>query len=416
MTNFISEFIDRGYLYQCTNLELLKEKAGKEVIAAYIGFDITAPSLHVGHLTQIMILRLLQQSGHKPIILVGGATTKIGDPTGKDEMRKVLTDEQLNTNMEGIKKCLAKFINFGKGKNDAVIVNNADWLEKIGYIEFLRDYGKYFSVNRMLGMDSVKNRLDRQQNLTFLEFNYSLLQAFDFYHLNKNHDCTLQIGGSDQWGNIISGVDFIRRLKDDPSHKEVIGLTTPLLTTSSGVKMGKTVGGAVWIDENQCSPYEYFQFWRNTEDPDVIKFAKLYTEYPEAQMQEFIALTHKDINQAKKQLAHHLTALCHGKEAADEARESARQIFELGGLTSALPEITINKEELESGVKIIHLLVRAELATSNSEARKLIRGGGAKLNDNKITEEDLLLNTAHFKDNKLKLSAGKKKHAMIVLT
>ena len=289
---FIEEFKKNGYFYQCTNIEALEKKMAQEKIVAYVGFDCTAESLHVGNLMQIMILRLLQNHGHKPIILIGGGTTKIGDPTGKEEARKYLTDENISKNMTGIKKSLSKFIRFGDGASDAIMLNNADWLDQIGYIEFLREYGRNFSVNRMLTMDSVKTRLEREQSLSFLEFNYMLLQAFDFYHLNKTQNCSLQLGGSDQWGNIVTGVELIRKM----GKKESFGLTTPLLTTSSGAKMGKSISGAVWINEEHLSSYDYYQYWRNTEDADVNKFAKLYCEFTVQEEEEFESLINKNIN------------------------------------------------------------------------------------------------------------------------
>jgi tyrosyl-tRNA synthetase len=408
--NFLSEFQDRGYFYQCTNLEALMELTSKQKIAAYIGFDCTAKSLHVGNLMQVMILRLLQKHGHKPIIIVGGTTTKIGDPTGKDEMRKMLSDEDIAENMQGIKECLAKFIRFGDGPSDAIMVNNSDWLERLNYIDYLRDFGRLISVNRMLSQDSVKNRLDREQNLTFLEFNYMLFQAYDYYHLNKHHHCMIQIGGSDQWGNIISGVDLIKKA----SGREAYGLTTPLLTTSSGVKMGKSVGGAVWIHENMLSPYEYFQYWRNIEDLDVVKFSKLFAEYNDEEQREFDSLTTHNINEAKKALAHRLTELCHSKEAADEALITAVKVFEQGGAAEGLPEYFIEADILSQGITAYELFTLADLSESKSEARKLIRGGGAKVNDKKIEDENhIFLSKDLTSEGYLKLSAGKKRHILV---
>ncbi|MCC2647148.1 MAG: tyrosyl-tRNA synthetase [Rickettsiaceae bacterium] len=410
--SFIKEFQDRGYFYQCTNLEALSEISSKQNITAYIGFDCTARSLHVGNLMQIMILRLLQRYGHKPIIIIGDTTTKIGDPTGKDEMRKILSDEDLKLNMQGIKECLAKFIKFGDGPSDAIMLTNSDWLEKLNYIDFLRNFGRLISVNRMLSQESVKFRLEREQNLSFLEFNYMLFQGYDFYHLNKYYNCALQIGGSDQWGNIISGVELTRKA----SNKEVFGLTTPLLTTSSGMKMGKSVGGAVWIHENMLSPYEYFQYWRNIEDPDVIKFSKLFAEYNDVEQQEFNLLAEQNINEAKKQLAHRLTGLCHGMSAADEARETAIRVFEQGGTSDGLPEHIINRSMLEKGITAYELFAEAGLSESKSEARKLIRGGGAKINDIKIEDENQLITSKNLNsEGGIKLSAGKKRHILVKL-
>jgi tyrosyl-tRNA synthetase len=408
--SFIKEFQDRGYFYQCTNLETLSALSSNQKIAAYIGFDCTARSLHVGNLMQVMILRLLQKHGHKPIVIIGGTTTKIGDPTGKDEMRKMLTDADIAANMQGIKECLAKFIKFGDGPSDAIIINNSDWLEKLKYVDFLRDFGRLISVNKMLTQDSVKLRLEREQNLTFLEFNYMLFQAYDFYHLNKHYNCVLQIGGSDQWGNIISGVELTRKT----SNKEVFGLTTPLLTTSSGTKMGKSVGGAVWIHEQMLSPYEYFQYWRNIEDPDVVKFSKLFAEYCENEQAEFNSLAQKNINEAKKRLAHRLTELCHGIEAAEEALSTAIRVFEQGEISDGLPEHLIENILLVNGIAAYELIALTGLSDSKSEARKLIRGGGAKINDAKIEDENLLITTQYLSDEgSIKLSAGKKRHILV---
>ncbi len=407
--SFIDEFTARGYFYQATNLEALKELTAKKKIAAYIGFDCTAKSLHVGNLMQIMILRLFQQHGHKPIVIVGGATSKIGDPTGKDEARQVLTDEKLQENINGIIKSLSKFIKFGTGPSDAIMLNNNDWLSKMGYIEFLSNYGRLFSVNKMLTMDSVKSRLEREQPLTFLEFNYMLLQSYDFYHLNKSHDCLLQLGGSDQWGNIISGVDLVHKA----SGREVFGLTTPLLTTSSGAKMGKSVSGAVWINEDMLSPYDYFQYWRNIEDPDVVRFAKLYSEWNVAELEEFAKAAENNINEAKKTLAHRVTALCHGQEAADSALETARMVFESGGIGGDIPVYNMAASILEAGIPCYELFFTAGLSESKSEARKLIRGGGARVNDMKIEDENLLIGSSHILENGIKLSSGKKRHVLV---
>lgn len=408
---FIDEFQSRGYYYQATNLEGLKEATTKGKIGAYIGFDATAKSLHVGNLMQIMILRLLQKHGHKPIVLVGGATSKIGDPTGKDEMRKVLSAEDLQSNIDGIKHSLSKFITFGDGPSDAVLVNNDEWLSKIGYVDFLREVGRLVSVNKMLTMDSVKNRLDRQQHLTFLEFNYMLMQGYDFMHLSKAFNCQLQMGGSDQWGNIISGVDLVHKALG----KEVFGMTTPLLTTSSGVKMGKSVGGAVWLNESMLSPYEYFQYWRNTEDADVVRFAKLYSEWDESVIDAFEAKSKENINEAKKQLALRLTSMCHGEEAAHSALETSKAVFESGSVGADIPTYDIKKSDLESGINAFELFFDSNLASSKSESRKLIRGGGARINDEKISDENLSVDLSFFSEDfdGIKLSAGKKKHLLV---
>ncbi len=407
--SFLEEFKKRGYFHQCTGEEGLGTKINKGQIVAYVGFDCTARSLHVGNLMQIMILRLLQQHGHKPIILIGGATTKIGDPTGKEEARRFLSEEDIAANIAGIKKSLSKFIKFGDGKSDAIMVNNSDWLESIGYIEFLRDVGKNVSVNRMLTMDSVRTRLEREQSLTFLEFNYMLLQAYDFYHLSKTHNCSLQLGGSDQWGNIVMGVDLARKL----GGKEVFGLTTPLLTTSSGAKMGKSVGGAVWINEEQLSPYDYYQYWRNTEDADVVKFAKLYTEYGDEEIAEFAKLANENINEAKKQLAFRVTELCHGKENAEIAHKTAIDIFEKGASNKDMPSIAVKAVDLEAGIFCYDLLLQAGMVNSKGEARRLIRGRGTKINDAAVEDENLKIDNSYIQDGAIKLSAGKKKHILI---
>lgn len=407
--SFITEFQKRGFFYQSTDLEALKKLTDSKKIAAYIGFDCTAKSLHVGNLMQIMILRLLQQHGHKPIVLVGGGTTRIGDPTGKDEMRKMLTDEQIQDNINGIVKSLSKFIKFGDGPSDAILLNNRDWLENIKYIDFLSNFGRLLSVNRMLSMDAAKSRLDREQSLTFLEFNYMILQGYDFYHLNKTHDCMLQLGGSDQWGNIIMGVDLVHKA----SGKQVFGLTTPLLTTSSGIKMGKSVSGAIWINEDQLSPYDYFQYWRNIEDPDVVRFALLYSEWNDDEMEAFKALSESNINQAKKDLAYRLTLMCHGKDAADSALETARVVFESGGIGEDVPVYEISQKDLEQGISAFELFFNAGLSDSKSEARKLIRGGGARINDIKIEDENMLVSNANLVDGSIKLASGKKRFVVV---
>lgn len=413
---FIDEFKSRGYFYQCTDLEELKTLSNKEPIGFYVGFDCTAESLHVGNLMQIMILRLVQKYGHKPIVIVGGSTTKIGDPSGKDETRKMLSDEDIDRNIEGIKRSLSKFIKFGDGKSDAIMLNNSKWLENLGYIEFLRNYGREFSVNRMLSMDSVKSRLDREQNLTFLEFNYMLLQAYDFMYLAQHHDCAVQLGGSDQWGNIVMGADLIRRKIGKPA----FGLTTPLLTTSSGAKMGKSASGAVWINEDKLRPYDYYQYWRNTEDDDVIKFSKLYAEFDNDSQAKFDDLVKENINEAKKQLALRLTELCHGKQAAIDAGETARKVFEEGAIGDDLESFVVDVRELENGISITDLFCNSGLSESKSEAKKLIRGGGARINNEKIEDENLFVNSSFmqvspFDDGEkyIKLSAGKKRHILV---
>lgn len=408
--DFLDEFIEKGYFYQCTDIDRLRKLSSEKSIVCYIGFDCTAKSLHVGNLMQIMILRLLQKHGHKPIIIVGGSTTKIGDPSGKDEARKMLTDEIIKENIDGIRESLSKFIKFGDGDSDAKILDNSSWLDSLGYISFLRDFGKEFSVNRMLSMDSVKLRLEREQNLTFLEFNYMLLQAYDYMHLSANHNCNLQIGGSDQWGNIVMGTELIRRKLS----KEAFGLTTPLLTTSSGAKMGKSVNGAIWINSSLLSPYDYFQYWRNTEDADVVKFSKLYAEFTPEEQKDFEILAVENINEAKKKLASKVTELCHGKEAALEAVETARKVFEEGGIGNDLPVIEITSQEISEGIPAFELFFRANLSDSKSEARKLIRGGGAKIDNKKINNEnDLISDYITIGTPEIKISAGKKKHSIL---
>ena len=406
---FFEEFKKRGYFYQCTNELRLQQKEKEQKIVAYLGFDCTAQSLHVGNLMQVMILRLLQQYGHKPIVLIGGATTKIGDPTGKDEARKYLSDEEIVSNISGIKNSLSKFIKFGDGPSDAIMVNNSDWLEKVGYIQFLREMGRMFSVNRMLTMDSVKSRLEREQSLTFLEFNYMLLQAYDFYHLNKEFRCDMQLGGSDQWGNIVSGVELIRKV----SGNESFGLTTPLLTTSSGAKMGKSVSGAVWLNEEQLSPYDYYQFWRNTEDNDVSKFARLYCEFSDQELIEFDDTVKHNINEAKKRLAYVATKLCHGEGKADKAQETAIRVFEKGEVGDDLPVIIIDKERIKMGIACYDLFFESGLASSKGDSRRLIRGNGAKINDKQIQYENLIIDGSFFDNGVIKLSLGKKKHVIV---
>ena len=413
MTQYRSEFLrtlaERGFIHQGTDLEGLDEQLTSKTISAYIGFDCTADSLHVGSLMQIMALRHLQKSGHRPIVLMGGGTTKVGDPSGKDEARKLLTTDDINRNMAGIKKVFAKFLTFGDGPTDAVMDNNADWLDKLNYIEFLRDYGRHFSVNRMLSFDSVKLRLDREQPLSFLEFNYMILQAYDFLELARRRDCALQMGGSDQWGNIVNGVELGRRV----DNKALFGVTTPLLTTASGAKMGKTASGAVWINEDKLSPWDYWQFWRNTEDADVGRFLKLFTELPLAEIAKLEALQGSEINEAKKILANEATRLAHGQAAAELAAETARKTFEEGAAADTLPTIDVPASELAAGIPAFALFARVGLAASNGEARRLIKGGGAKVNDQTIAEETQAIGADHAKDGVIKLTAGKKRHLLV---
>jgi len=415
MASHKSEFIQsveaRGFLHQCTDLDALDARAATgKPLTAYIGFDCTAPSLHAGSLVSIMLLRLFQQAGHKPIVLMGGGTTKVGDPSGKDEARQFLSDEAIAANMAGIKDVFAKFLTFGDGATDAVMVNNADWLDDLDYIPFLRDYGRHFSVNRMLGFDSVKLRLEREQPLSFLEFNYMVLQAYDFLELARRHDCTVQMGGSDQWGNIVGGVDLARRVDG----LELFGLTTPLLTTASGAKMGKTADGAVWLNEDMLSAYDYWQYWRNTEDADVGRFLRLFTELPIDEIKRLGALKGEEINDAKKVLAGRATALCHGEDAATAAAETARRTFEEGTQGDGLPTIEISRADLDAGIPAFELFKRAGLAASNGEARRLIKGGGGRLNDAAIGNETQTVTADDLgADGVIKLSAGKKRHALV---
>ncbi len=410
--DFIEEFIARGFYHQATDLDGLKTLTSNKKISAYIGFDCTATSLHVGSLMQIMILKLLQKHGHKPIAIVGGGTTKIGDPSFKDEMRKFLSDEDINSNMLGIQATLSKYIQFGEGENDALIVNNDLWLKDLNYLDYLRDYGKFFSINRMLKFDSIRLRLEREQSLSFLEFNYMLLQAYDFVELNRRYGCRLQLGGSDQWANIINGVELSHRLGGE----ELFGLTSPLITTANGAKMGKTVSGAVWLSEELLSPYDYYQFWRNSDDRDVIKFLKLFTEISLDTIEEYSKVQGNEINDIKKILAFEVTKLCHGENAAQAAALTAVKIFEEKTLSSDLPTIELNKETLEKGIAAYLLFQQAGLAESGGEARRLIRGKGAKINDEVTLDENMIINTSHCNLNGvIKLTAGKKRHALVAL-
>ncbi len=410
---FLDEFKSRGYFYQCTDLDNLTTLIQLEKPAIYVGFDCTAESLHIGSLMQIMILRLAQKYGLKPIVIVGGATSRVGDPTDKDEARKALTDEDIARNIRGITKSLAKFISFGEGAADAIILDNSTWLDHIKYLDFLREYGREFSIGRMISMDSVKTRLAREQNLTFLEFNYMLLQAYDFMHLAKHYNCAIQLGGSDQWGNIVMGIELTRK----KIGKNVFGLTTPLLTTSSGAKMGKSVNGAVWLNEEMLSPYEYYQYWRNIEDSDVIRFAKLYAEFDQDAQIEFESLAQNNINEAKKFLACKLTSICHGEDAATNAAETAKKVFEEGGVGGDLPVIVISKNELQNGIIISELACRAGLCSSKSEAKKLIKAGGFKINNEKIEDEATIVYPSFIgNEGSIKLSVGKKRHAIIKIS
>ena len=408
--DFVEEFIARGFFHQATNLEGLKELTSTNKITAYIGFDPTASSLHVGNLMQIMMLRLLQKHGHRPLVIIGGGTVKVGDPSGKDEMRKLMDDELLLKNMNGIRSNLSKFINFGDKNEDALMLNNDEWLKDINYLEFLRNYGKNFSINRMLKFDSVSIRLEREQNLSFLEFNYMLLQAYDFVYLNKSHKCKLQLGGSDQWGNIVSGVELNRKLGGE----ELFGLTSPLITNASGAKMGKTANGAVWLSEDLLSPYDYYQFWRNTDDRDVIKFLRIFTDLPLEIIERYSEYEGNKINEVKKILAFEATKLCHGEELANQAALTAIKIFEERALSDNLIALEIDKQDLKQGIAAYYLFNKAGLVESGGEARRLIRGNGAKVNDQLITDENMKIDISFCnQDGIIKLTAGKKRHALI---
>ncbi len=415
MTGHRSEFLktvaERGFLHQCTDAEGLDAALAEGVPKlCYIGFDCTADSLHVGSLMPIMLLRLWQQSGHKPIVLMGGGTTKVGDPSGKDESRQLLSAAQIDANMEGIKRVFSQFLAFGDGPTDAVMMNNADWLDRLSYIPFLREFGRHFSVNRMLGFDSVKLRLDREQPLSFLEFNYMVLQAYDFLELYRRTGCILQMGGSDQWGNIVSGIELGRRT-DGAS---LFGLTSPLITTASGEKMGKTAGGAVWLNADRVSPYDYYQFWRNAEDGDVGRFLRLFTTLPLDEIARLETLRDAEINEAKKVLAREATALCHGTDEAARAEDTARTTFEEGALGADLPRYPLARSELEAGIAAFDLIARAGLAASKADARRLIRGGGGRLNDRAFENEMQTVTLGDLTaDGIIKLSAGRKRHVIV---
>jgi tyrosyl-tRNA synthetase len=407
--DFLSEAAARGFIFQCTDQEALANAMRAGPISAYIGFDCTADSLHVGNLVGIMILRLLQKHGHRPVVLMGGGTTRIGDPSGKDESRQLLTDAQIAANMAGIRRCFAPFLTFGDGPSDAIMPNNDDWLSALGYIPLLRDVGVHFSVNRMLSFDSVRLRLDREQPMTFLEFNYMILQSYDFRELNRRYGVTLQMGGSDQWGNIVAGAELVRRTDG----KQVFGLTTPLIATASGAKMGKSAQGAVWLAAHRLSPYDYWQFWRNTEDADVGRFLRLFTDISLDEIARLEALRGADINEAKKLLATAATALAHGQASADGAAETARRAFEEGEAADTLPSVSLPRDELEAGIPAFRLFTMAGLAASNGEARRLIRGGGARVNDAPVTEEGQVISLRDAKEGAIKLSAGRKQHRLV---
>ena len=409
-SDFLHELKTRGYIHQCTDETALDKLARSETITGYIGFDCTAPSLHVGNLVSIMLLRKLQQTGHRPIVLIGGGTTKVGDPSGKDESRKLLTDAEIGANIAGIESVFSKFLSFGHGGAEALLVNNADWLGELNYIDFLRDYGRHFSVNRMLSQDSVKLRLEREQNLSFIEFNYMVLQAFDFVELYRREGCRLQMGGSDQWGNIVTGIELGRRTES----VELFGLTTPLLTTSAGAKMGKTAAGAVWLNPDMLSPYDYWQFWRNTEDADVPRSLKLFTELPLEEIGKLAALEGAELNEAKKILATEAAAMVHGRDAADRAAETARTTFEQGQVAASLPTFEIPRADLEKGVGVLSANVHVGFVKSTGEARRQVKGGGLRVNDVPVSDERQVLTLSDVTaDGVIKLSLGKKRHALI---
>jgi tyrosyl-tRNA synthetase len=415
-SEFIRTVVERGFLHQATDLEGLDTRAANHRLVAYVGFDCTADSLHVGHLVSIMLLRWLQRTGHRPIALIGGGTTKVGDPSGKDESRQLLDEATIAANIAGIRRSLGGFLAFGDQPGQALLVNNAEWLDELHYIQFLREYGRHFTVNRMLAFDSVKQRLEREQPLTFLEFNYMIMQAYDFVELARRYDCRLQMGGSDQWGNIVNGVELGRRADG----RELFGLTTPLITTTTGAKMGKTAQGAVWLNEDRLSDFDYWQYWRNVDDADVGRFLRLFTELPLAEVERLEALEGAELNEAKKVLAYEATRLCRGDRAAATAGEAARGLFERSD-SSRLDAVVfdpsaavrIARDEFMQGVSVVELLQRSGLVASKGEARRLIRGGGARLNEAKVDDEALQVGIAHLVGNRLLLSAGRKRHAWV---
>lgn len=407
-SDFLRAAIARGQFHQCTDLEGL-DKAAQAGVTGYIGFDMTAPSLHVGNLTQIMYLRRLQQAGGKPIVLLGGGTTRVGDPSGKEEMRQLLSEEQIVKNTDSIRGTFEKFLTFGDGKSDAILVDNAEWLLKLNYLDFLRTVGRHMSVNRMLSMDSVKLRLEREQPMSFIEFNYMILQAYDFVELKKRYGCSLQMGGSDQWGNIVNGVELGRRMEGF----ELFGLTQPLITTASGAKMGKTAQGAVWLNADMVSPYDYWQYWRNAEDADVGRFLKIFTDLPLEEIARLEALQGAEINDAKKVLATEATALLHGRAEAQKAEEAARATFEQGVTSANLPTFTVSRAEFDAGLRVANALAKAGLVASNGDGKRAITQRAASVNDTQVTEETATLSASDFVDGAIKLSFGKKKHALL---
>ena len=415
MTKFKSDFLrtmqERGFIHQISDESGLDDLLAKESVTAYIGFDPTAPSLHAGGLIQIMMLHWFQATGHRPISLMGGGTGMVGDPSFKEEARQLMTVDTIESNIASIKRVFANYLNYEQGpQGGALMINNAEWLRSLNYLEFLRDVGRHFSVNRMLSFDSVKTRLDREQSLSFLEFNYMILQAYDFVELAKRYDCRLQMGGSDQWGNIINGIDLGHRM----GTQQLYALTSPLLTTSSGAKMGKSVNGAVWLNPDMLSAYDFWQYWRNTEDADVARFLKLYTTLPMAEIERLAALGGAEINEVKKILATEITAMLHGREAAEQAAETARKTFEEGGLSENLPSIEVPTAELDAGIGLLSLIVRAGLAASNGEARRHVQGGAVKINDAAVSDERMAVGTGEMTaDGVIKLSLGKKKHILV---
>ena len=408
-SDFLKTLDERGFIAQCTDAEALDAAANEGIVTGYIGYDCTAPSLHVGNLISILMLRRLQQAGHRPIVLIGGGTTKVGDPSGKDESRQLLTQEKIDQNKKTIKETFERFLTFGDGPTDAIMVDNDDWLSQLNYIEFLRDYGRHFSVNRMMSFESVKLRLEREQPLSFLEFNYMILQAYDFLELNRRYGCALQMGGSDQWGNIVNGIELTRRTDQNT----VFGLTTNLLTTSSGAKMGKTAQGAVWLNDDKLPVYDYWQFWRNTEDADVGRFLRLFTELPQDEIARLEALEGAEMNDAKKILATEATAMCHGRAAAEKAEATALETFEGGGASTDLPSVDVKISDLTDGMGLLQAFVLAGLAKSNGEARRLVQGGGAKVNDAPQSDHAAILNADDIVDGVIKLSFGKKRHVLL---
>jgi tyrosyl-tRNA synthetase len=409
-SDFLRVLAERGFIHQVSEPEALDALAASSRLTAYIGFDCTAPSLHVGSLLPIMMLHWMQQTGHRPIALMGGGTTRVGDPSGKDESRKLLTDEVIGQNLTSIRAIFSKFLKFEESGGNAIMANNADWLNNINYIDFLRDVGRHFSINRMLAFDSVKLRLERQQELSFLEFNYMILQAYDFVELHKRTGCVLQMGGSDQWGNIITGIDLGRRLMN----AHLFALTSPLITTASGAKMGKTASGAVWLNADLLSPYDYWQYWRNTEDGDVVRFLKLFTVLPLDEIARLGALRDQEVNEAKKILATEATMLVHGRAAAEQAEATARKTFEEGGLAETLPTIEIKRAELEKGLGILTANVQAGFVSSTSEARRQIKGGGLKVNDAVVSDEKMMLTPRDLTpEGVIKLSLGRKRHVLL---